>query len=127
MIYRDDMTGNLNKDIEQLNFEDFLFLVFAFVSFMNISGNSLIKEYINKKDNYYMDSANKIFEFTLNVTLIIYIYFLIRNYNSYVSVSEEKRTLYLTKLLGSCFLITGVLLLLYFQTNQKSFVGSPAV
>ncbi len=39
---------------------------------------------------------------------------------------SKKKKLYEIKLLGSAFLIAGVLLLIYFQTHQNDFIGSPA-
>ena len=49
------------------------------------------------------------------------------NYNALNKASDEMKSLYEIKLLGSIFLIAGVVCLLYFQFNQKNFIGSPAL
>lgn len=41
--------------------------------------------------------------------------------------SVEEKKLYSIKLFGSSFLLAGTVLLLYFQTHQDTFVGSPAI
>ena len=117
----------IESDLARLNFEDFLWLIFGILCFINIYGDYNDKEYLKTKNKIFKDNSNQIFTFTLIVTLLIYIYFFIRNYKAYESVSEEKKQLYTVKVLGSSFLIAGVICLLYFQTKQHSFVGGPAL
>ena len=50
-----------------------------------------------------------------------------RNYKAYQKVSEEKKELYQIKLLGSILFIVGGICLLYFQKEQKSFIGIPTI
>lgn len=117
----------MNDEISKLNFQDFLFIVFAIVCLINVRGDYYTKEYLKTNNEYYNYKSNKTFILTLKVTILIYIYFLVRNYESYQKISEDKKDLYLTKVFGSCLLIAGALLLLYFQENQNSFIGAPAL
>ena len=101
-----------------------LFLPF---SLLNVYGDKVEEEYVTTNQETYHDKSNKIFEITLIVTLLIYIYFFIRNYKALEKASYHEKRLYEIKLLGSSFLIAGILLLMYFQTHQTSFVGTPTL
>lgn len=116
-----------NEEINRLEFENILWLIFAIVCLLNIFGDYEEEMYIKSNDYKYKNNANKVFELTLSVTFLIYVYFAIRNYNALNKASDEMKGLYEIKLLGSIFLIAGVVCLLYFQFNQKNFIGSPAL
>ena len=116
-----------NEEINRLEFENILWLIFAIVCLLNIVGDYEEEIYIKNNDYKYKNKANKVFELTLSVTFLIYVYFAIRNYNALNKASDEMKSLYEIKLLGSIFLIAGVVCLLYFQFNQKNFIGSPAL
>lgn len=122
-MYSEKITSEINR----LKFEDFLWVVFAILCLINVYGDCNDKEYLKTHNNTFRKNSNKIFEFTLIVTFLIYIYFFIRNYKAYVKATEEEKRLYVIKVLGSAFLIAGVLCLLYFQDSQSSFIGSPAI
>lgn len=115
-----------NNDLERLNFEDFLWILFIGLALLNIVGDNLLKEFII--DNNAEDSvkANNIFLFVLVVTFFIYLYFFIRNFNALERASEDNRRLLFIKLLGSTFLIAGIICLIYFQSKQTNFIGTPA-
>lgn len=114
-------------EIARLKFEDYLWIIFAILCFINIYGDYNEKEYLKTNNNIFKNNSNKIFEFTLIITLLIYIYFFVRNYKAYQKASEKEKKLYIIKILGSCFLIAGVICLIYFQTTETSFIGSPAI
>lgn len=115
------------KEIMRLNFEDLLLILFIIVCILNIFGNQNEKSYVMTEDNMYKDKANKIFEFTIIITLIIYLYFFRRNYGAYKLVSEDKKDLYQIKVFGSLLLIIATICLFYFQKKQSSFIGLPSV
>ena len=118
---------NNDSKINRLKFENILWLIFAIISIMNIYGDNDEIEYLETNDKSYEKKSNEIFKFTLMVTLFIYIYFFLRNLKAYENATVEEKNLYLIKLLGSSLLIAGVLCLIYFQENETSFVGSPAL
>ena len=72
-------------ELKRLNFEDFIWILFATLAFLNIFGNYNSKEYIITNNGKYKYQSNKVFEFTLTITLLIYGYFFIRNYNSFIN------------------------------------------
>lgn len=120
-------SSNIITEINRLKFENFLWLLFAFLCLLNIFGDKLEKEYLETDNNTYKNNSNKVFEFTLIITFFIYIYFFIRNYKAYQKADESEKQLYTIKVLGSSLLIAGVICLIYFQTKQESFVGSPSL
>ena len=116
-----------SDDTKRLRFEDYVWIVFIILCIGNIVGNENEIKYINLNDKFYKYNADKIFDTVLSITLIIYAYFLIRNYDAYKKVEDSKKKLYLVKLFGSTFVLVGSICLIYFQKNQSSFVGSPGI
>lgn len=115
------------SEINRLKFEDFLWIIFACLCIINVYGDNNEVEYLKSNNKNFDKKSNRIFETTLIITLLIYIYFFIRNYNAYKNSTEKEKNLYTIKLLGSSFLIAGIICLLYFQSIQTSFTGSPAL
>lgn len=121
------MNSDINKEIERLNFEDFLLIVLIILCILNINGDKLEKEYLIYKDIKYRDNANKIFKLTIIISLFIYLYYFNRNYNQYKMVQEDRKNLYQIKVIASIFFIVGTLCLIYFQNNESSFIGTPTL
>lgn len=115
------------EELNRLKFENIIWGIFIFLSTLNIIGDINSEKFILTKDKVYEKKSNYIFEFTLIVTLFIYIYFFSRNYKAYQKISDNEKHLYLIKVLGSSFLIVGIILLIYFQTKQTNFLDSPAL
>lgn len=115
-----------NNDLDRLNFEDFIWIIFIGLALLNIVGDHLLKEFIKYNNQNDESRANNIFLFVLIVTFFIYLYFFIRNFNALNKASEEEKNVFSIKLLGSAFLIAGVICLIYFQSKQVDFIGTPA-
>ena len=77
------MNSYEEKEIKRLNFEDILWVIFIFLSIMNIVSNNFQKQYVVSGEEYYEDRAGNISIFVLTILLLIYLYFFIRNYNMY--------------------------------------------
>lgn len=116
-----------NNDLERLNFEDFIWVIFIGLILLNIVGDNFQKEFIKTNNKNDESKANNIFLFVLLVTLFIYLYFFVRNFNALERASEENKKLFFIKLLGSSFLIAGIICLIYFQFKQVDFIGTPAL
>ena len=117
---------DINK-LKQLNFEDLIWIIFIFLSVANIYGDKLEKDYIKTHDKKIEKNANVIFEIILIVSFFIYLYFFQRNYRDYKKASKEKQKLLTIKLLGSSFFLAGIICLIYFQSKNSGFIGSPAI
>ena len=116
-----------DDDIKRLDFEDYIWFIFAILAFFNIFGDNLQKKFLRSNDKYYENKANEVYIFVTVVILIIYIYFFYRNYKAFKKVKQEDKGMYLIKLIGSALLIGGIICLLYFQYNQSDFIGTPAI
>lgn len=114
-----------NDDLKRLDFENILWIVFIGLGILNIVADNYQKDFISSKNKYSENAANKIFLFILVISFIIYIYFLLRNFNAYERVSEKEKEIFSIKVFGSIFFVVGVLCLIYFQLNQTNFIGSP--
>lgn len=80
------------REIRRLNFEDIVWIIYASASISNVYGNYYDKLYLKTNDDAFLNRANDIFEITLTITFIVYIYFFYRNYKLYERASpEEKR------------------------------------
>lgn len=117
----------MNEEINRLNFENFIWIVFASLCLLNIRGDNLEMESIEENNDSFHNEANKVFEFTLSITFLIYIYFFLRNYRALKKAPKRKKRLYEIKTLGSLLLIAGIICLIYFQRQDTSFEGSPAL
>ena len=121
------MNDDILSKINRLNFEDLIWIIFIFLSVANIYGDKLEKDYLKTNNKKLDKNANIVFEIILIVTFFIYVYFWQRNYKDYKSASKENKNLLMIKLLGSSFLIAGIICLLYFQTKNSGFIGTPAI
>lgn len=121
-MFKRDTLGELQR----LDFENFLWMVFIILGFLNIVGDLDDQDFIRTGDKRSQMEANKIFEFTVAVTVLIYIYFLLRNYSFYSNATGRDKELLFIKLFGSVLLLIGALCLLYFQKNETTFEGTPA-
>lgn len=118
---------NNQEEINRLNFENNIWILFSCLCLINIAGDNNLKDYLRTNNINKKNISDNLFLFTLSVTLLIYIYFLNRNIKAYKKASEVNKELYKVKVFGSLFLIIGILLLIYFQKEQTSFNGSPAL
>ena len=122
------MNDNTSK-VKELEFEKVLWCVVIFLSALNIYGDNLEQLFFKNNNIGAEKKAKRIFVFTITVSLIIYLYYVYRNYK-YYSVSKFKRNdtfLYLIRLIGSIFVVVGVIFILYYEVKEKTPVGTPTI
>ena len=123
------MNDEIVENIKKLKIQDFLFVVFAIVSFLFLSDFM----YYSNNTTFLGKISSTITKLLiptklgLNSMMInIKRNSLLKSYEAYKNISNEKKDLYFIKLYGSCFFIAGAICLLYFQEKQTSFIGGPA-
>ena len=122
------MNDSLYREIRRLNFEDLLWVIFIFLSIMNIVSNKFQKEYVINDDQYYEDRANNISICVLTILVFIYLYFFLRNYNMYKNKGIDVAKEDFIKVVGSLLFVIGTICLLYFQiSSDDNFIGGPAL
>lgn len=111
------MNDNSVEMIKRLSFENWIWVAFIVISVLDIYGDELIKKGIITNNKNYSTRANKLFLGIAYFSIIIYIYFLIRNYNDYKKYNNKN---YQIRLFGSILILGGTLCLIYFQKNNTS-------
>jgi len=117
----------IQNEINRLNFEDWIFVIFIVVAILNIYGDQLQKKYINENNPTYQIKANKVYLVVIIITILIYIYFVKRNYNLFIHSEYSRKKTTGIKFLGSILLLIGSICLLYFQLNENDFIGAPNI
>ena len=120
------MNYDINNQLNRLHYENLLWLIFIVMAVLNIVGDYDEEQLLITNNQIYRKKANEIFYVTIIVTLAIYFYFIRRNATAFKNAKESEKTDYFIKLLGSSFLIAGAICLLYFQSKQTNFIGSPS-
>ena len=115
------MNNDTVNTIKRLSFENLIWVFFIVASVMDIYGDELTKKSIIYHDKVSEQKAHRSFLRAISVSVVIYIYFLIRNYNDYKKYRTKN---YEIRLMGSFFLLVGALCLLYFQINNKTTTDS---
>lgn len=123
------MSESVNKEINRLELENLLWLLFIVASILNIFADKMQEEYLKTNDPRKEEQAKEIYIFVLVLTMILYLYFANRNYNFLKEAQRNNQdtNLLMLRFIGSVFLIIGVSLILYYQVNSKNSSGSPAI
>lgn len=117
------MNEDVEKTIKRLNFENFLWFLFIIVAVLDIYGDELIKKDLRYNDKKSTVRANRVFLGALFVAVLIYFYFLIRNYSDYQKHHDESHEI---RLIGSILLLAGTICLIYFQLKNINPTDSPS-
>lgn len=117
------MNNDVENMVKRLSFENIVWFVFIVVSAFDIYGDELLKKDLLYDDKKSGDKANKIFLGATVVSLLIYGYFLLRNYSDY---KKYKTKNYEVRLMGSILILVGVICLLYFQITTRQKTDSPS-
>ena len=105
------------ETIRRLNFENWIWVTFIVVSALDIYGDELIKKSITENDKEAQTKSENLFIFLSLFSVLVYIYFLYRNYSDYKKYHNE---LYEIRLIASGIILLGSILLLYFQLNVNN-------
>ena len=122
------MDYKIKNEIDRLDFEDLLWVIFVFLSIMNIISNYYQKEFVVTNCQYYEDKANNISIVVLSILVFVYLYFFLRNYNMYNDKGNNVTKEDFVKVIGSLLFVIGAICLLYFQiSSNDNFIGGPAL
>lgn len=108
---------NEEELIKRLSFENWIWVIYIAIAAFSIYGDELIKKSIRENDKKKDKTAKTIFTDILIITVVIYLYFLDRNYKDLERHPNEK--IYKTRFLGSVLTLIGVFCFLYFQLNVE--------
>lgn len=112
------------KEIEQIDFEKIVWIAVAISALLTLYADSLQKKYLLYNDINDQLTAKKIYFILLIVSITIYAYFSLRNYNDLEDYKNtDKENLYNLRFIASLLFLIGALLLLYFQSNVDDSIG----
>lgn len=112
----------VNLDIEKI-----IYVVFIIISVMGIIGTNYEEKFIETGDSFYHEKGCTIFKITIVIALIIYLYYLKKNYEIYNEASSKEKNLIRIRLFGSIFFVVGAICLVYFRFKDPGFVDSPEI
>lgn len=117
------MNNDIQNTIRRLNFENFIWFLFIIISILDIYGDELIKKNLRYNDKKANEKANKLFLSIIFISVLIYIYFFIRNYSDYKKYHDKNHEI---RLIGSILILSGTICLLYFQYKNVNPTDSPS-
>ena len=119
--------NNITSKINELEFEKILWLIFIFISALNIYGDNIEELFLINNDKQLEDNVKKIFTLTVFISLLIYLYFGYRNYRYTKNKVGEDYTLSCIRFAGSILIIVGTLFILYYNIKEQEPVGTPTI
>lgn len=113
---------------KQVNIDDLISIIFIVGSILNIYANQLHNRYLEENDINSEVKAKEIYIFVIIVTIILYLYFVKRNYGFLMNAKRNNldTSLLTIRFIGSVLLIIGISFILYYEVNSEAPRGLPA-
>ena len=83
------MNNDIEEMVKRLSFENLIWIGFIITSALDIYGDEIIKKGLVTNDKNARKKANKLFLGISFFSILVYIYFLMRNYNDYQKKKKE--------------------------------------
>ena len=113
--------NQINNQLERINIENIIWLVYFFLIGYNIYSNYLETKYIKEQDTEARKQFREINKTVLTISLIIYIYFLYLNWQDINSLdntsSSSKKKLTTYSFIASILFVIAGILTLYVACN----------
>lgn len=122
------MNNESKNEYNRLTFENILAIVFIVLNFLNIKANQDVKNSIVTNKSVSKETMN-IFKLVITITVLSYIYYVIRNYHFYKNTSNtsnksDNPKIQYIRLIGSIFILIGGILLMYSVFNDANDVNN---
>ncbi len=124
------MNNQSTQTYTRLKFEDNLSIIFIILNLLNIRANAIIENAILTGDISQISNALKIYRLIIVISILLYIYFVKRNYEFYIESKQKvnyDNTLEKIRLSGSVFILVGTILLGYTIFKEKTPEGEAEV
>ena len=124
------MNKQSTQTYTRLKFEDNLSIIFIILNLLNIRANAIIENAILTGDISQISNALKIYRLIIVISILLYIYFVKRNYEFYIESKQKvnyDNTLEKIRLTGSVFILVGTILLGYTIFKEKTPEGEAEV
>ncbi len=122
------MMDDVREQLKELKVEDFIWIIFIFVSIMAIVSDKYEKDWVVSKKTSSYKTYKGINIFLLGISFLVYLYFVLLSYKKYKSSLKNKKVseLFFSKInlfAASLFLIGG-LLNIFIEVNSNDFDGN---
>lgn len=119
------MNNFTTNEYNRLLFEDNISIIFIIVSLINIKANNIIEDAIITNDYNNYQKAITLYKINIIISILIYIYFIIRNMAFYNEAINNNEDGYYEKIrvIGSILIFIGTLLLAYTLFSDPSEQG----
>lgn len=124
------MNNQSTQTYTRLKFEDNLSIIFIILNLLNIRANAIIENAILTNNISQVSKALKIYRFIIVISILLYIYFVKRNYKFYIESRKKvnyDNTLEKIRLEGSLLILVGTLLLGYTIFTEREPEGEAEV
>lgn len=124
------MNNQSTQTYTRLKFEDNLSIIFIILNLLNIRANAIIENAILTNNISQVSKALKIYRFIIVIFILLYIYFVKRNYKFYIESRKKvnyDNTLEKIRLEGSLLILVGTLLLGYTIFKEREPEGEAEV
>ena len=124
------MNNQSTQTYTRLKFEDNLSIIFIILNLLNIRANAIIENAILTNNISQGSKSLKIYRFIIVISILLYIYFVKRNYKFYIESRKKvnyDNTLEKIRLEGSLLILVGTLLLGYTIFKEREPEGEAEV
>lgn len=124
------MNNQSTQTYTRLKFEDNLSIIFIILNLLNIRANAIIENAILTNNISQVSKALKIYRFIIVISILLYIYFVKRNYKFYIESRKKvnyDNTLEKIRLEDSLLILVGTLLLGYTIFKEREPEGEAEV
>ena len=124
------MNNQSTQTYTRLKFEDNLSIIFIILNLLNIRANAIIENAILTNNISQVSKALKIYRFIIVISILLYIYYVKRNYKYYIESRKKvnyDNTLEKIRLEGSLLILVGTLLLGYTIFKEREPEGEAEV
>jgi len=107
--------------IQELTIDEWVWVVFIILSILNIFGDEIEKHFATYHEIKDKEITRKIFNFTVFVSFLIYLYLAYKNYKKYINARQIHQNEFQTGTRGfaSIFLVVASSCFLYAQLNDS--------
>ena len=113
---------NYNYELKDLQIDEVIWVVFIFLSIINIFGDECKKSYYVDNDNEQEELSKKIFLFTLFISFIVYIYISYMKYKrlKYCYENNKDCSCAEARFIGSVMVVIASGIFLYCQLKETT-------
>jgi heme/copper-type cytochrome/quinol oxidase subunit 2 len=119
------MNNDNFNEYNRLLFEDNISIIFIIVSLINIKANNIVEDAIITNNYEKYQRAITLYKINIIITILVYIYFIIRNVYFYNKALENNENPYFEKIrvIGSVLILIGTLMLAYTLFSDENEQG----